>query len=175
MRRGTAFRSTSGPMLSTAPPTARSSSPEKGKRGVARSSLRDWRLWGWHTQQFTQQFIDISEYQNNEAQLLTTSKMNARVTYGHVKVQSDRVTWGIIYIFLLNVFILHPHNVTLYIIYLNHNGMSLLSCAFVEASQDLQHKRPGGMITVGQPFLHGAWKQQQEVYIHCYNSIHQTL
>lgn len=49
IRRGTAFRTTSGPMLSTALPTARSSSPEKGNWGVARRSLRDCRLWRSHT------------------------------------------------------------------------------------------------------------------------------
>lgn len=32
--------------------------------------------------------------------------------------------------------------------------MSLSSCSSVETAQDLQHKRPRGMKTIGQPFLH---------------------
>ena len=43
MFRGTAPSTTSGPMLSTAPPTARSNSPLKGKWGVVRRSARDCR------------------------------------------------------------------------------------------------------------------------------------
>ncbi len=47
-------------------------------------------------------------------------------------------------------------NYRIYCISVNlyHNRMSLFSCSSVETAQDLQHKRPRGMKTIGQSFLH---------------------
>lgn len=46
-------------------------------------------------------------------------------------------------------------------LYLGHDGVSTFPCRPIEATQDLQHKWPGGMVAIGQAFLYDAEKQIQ--------------
>lgn len=46
-------------------------------------------------------------------------------------------------------------------LYFCHNGVSLFSCNSVEAAQDLQHKRPGGVEAIGQPFFYDTGRHIQ--------------
>lgn len=118
MLRGTAPSTTSGPMLSTAPPTARSNSPLKAKWGVERRSARDCRdcpgqkTWSW-----------------------------ANLSYFDRLVIS-KILWQ----------------------YLSHDGMSLFPCNSIEATQNLQHKRPRGMEAIGQSFFYNT-----ETHMHRHN------
>lgn len=41
-------------------------------------------------------------------------------------------------------------------LYLGHDGVSSFACDAIEAAQDLQHKRPGGMEAIGQSVFYDA-------------------
>lgn len=125
MLRGTAPSTTSGPMLSTAPPTARSNSPLKGKWGVERRSARDCRDCRGHN---------------------TADSGKVLSFFTHMVVY--RYKW----------------------LYLGHDGVSLFPCNSIEAAQDLQHKRPGGMEAIRQPFFYNAGTHR-----HSHNNHNESL
>ncbi len=120
MLRGTAPSTTSGPMLSTAPPTARSNSPLKGKWGVERRSASDCR--------------DCSRHDTN----------TLRQTF---------------------LFLCSRGYLSSLRLYLGHDGVSLFPCDSIEAAEDLQNKRPGGMEAIRQSFLHDA-ETHKKTHIH---------
>ena len=41
-------------------------------------------------------------------------------------------------------------------LYLGHDGVSSFACDAIEAAQDLQHERPGGVEAIGQSFFYDA-------------------
>lgn len=47
-------------------------------------------------------------------------------------------------------------------LYLGHDGVSSFACDAIEAAQDLQHKRPGGMEAIGQSFFYDAGTHTEE-------------